>query len=369
MSNGYCPIPPEPYVVHPVAEVGHFVNREFELQAISDWARNSTGGPILTIVGLGGIGKTSLAWKWFSNLSEYAPKFRGRMWWSFYEDDSTHFFERAFSYLTGARPDSSPASPRSFASAVVRKLQDEPFLLVLDGFERQSVAYSRYLETRNVPLGSSHDPRRIVSSELSEFCRSCAAIRSGSKILLTSRLALVDFETSSGSPIEGTQVLSLDGLDESSTRDLLTRLGVVEGAERLVEIVASTRYHPLVTKLLAAVAIKDPAFVEQLGFPERALDTVQLRNHLAHSVLGRALTSLGPRVRTVAGRIASMKGAVGYSTLVALTVGEGKSFDRESDLDQALSRLEDLGVLNWNREGNAYDMHPVVRSLIGSHKA
>jgi hypothetical protein len=74
---------------------------------------------------------------------------------------------------------------------------------------------------------------------------------------------------------------------------------------------------------------------------------------------------LGSKGRAVAQRIATFDEPVGYPTLVSLLVGRGREFDRESELDQALSRLQDLGLMFWDQEQNTYAMHPVFAAPSG----
>jgi tetratricopeptide (TPR) repeat protein len=53
-----------------------------------------------------------------------------------------------------------------------------------------------------------------------------------------------------------------------------------------------------------------------------------------------------------------------YATLEALLVGNYKAFTSESELDLALTELEDRGLIGWDRAANRYDAHPIVRSVV-----
>ncbi|HLA45143.1 MAG TPA: hypothetical protein VJZ27_16980, partial [Aggregatilineales bacterium] len=42
-------------------------------------------------------------------------------------------------------------------------------------------------------------------------------------------------------------------------------------------------------------------------------------------------------------------------------------FHSENELDEALTELEDRGLLGWDRAANRYDLHPVVRGVVWTH--
>jgi len=78
------PAPPEPYVAHPytLLRPRRFVGRQRELHRLTDWIvkpEKVNHARVLCIVGLGGMGKSALAWHWFREIApqELAPWFRG----------------------------------------------------------------------------------------------------------------------------------------------------------------------------------------------------------------------------------------------------------------------------------------------------
>ena len=66
----------------------------------------------------------------------------------------------------------------------------------------------------------------------------------------------------------------------------------------------------------------------------------------------------------MAERIATFDRPVHYSDLVYAFIGKHNEFMRESELDQSLSRLQNLGLIIWNQTENTFTMHPVVKSAI-----
>lgn len=361
MTAGQIPSRPPALVGQQPSPVRPFIDRERELALLSSWAHDRTGAPILTIVGLGGMGKTALSWEWFRKEIELPGHFQGAVWWSFYEADSERFFVRCHAYLTGTGPTDSAMLPqRALLGQIVTQMENERLLLVLDGFEREMVAFAPLHAADVSQIDTSHRIRHAASAALAEFLKACVRLRSGSKVLLTSRAALADLEDSNGRPIQGTQVLALAGLDEASTRMLLSQLGISEDIERILQLVAGQGFHPLTTSLIARLARDRPAMIKGMGSTLDAAPRVTKFRKMIREVVDSA----GPGARLVATTIAASPDPVRNSELENISVGPGKIFARHSELDRSLTQLQDLGLITWNVEDNLYSMHPVVRRIL-----
>jgi hypothetical protein len=89
------PTPPEPYIAHPYTLLQtSLVGRQSELNMLTDWVTkpgsNLYQARILSIVAIGGMGKSALSWKWFNEIAPQEMKpLAGSLWWSFYESDAT----------------------------------------------------------------------------------------------------------------------------------------------------------------------------------------------------------------------------------------------------------------------------------------
>ncbi len=103
------PEPPEEFIAHPytLLQTHRLVGRQAELNLLTDWvAKPGTDvykARILSVVAIGGMGKSALTWKWFNEIAPQEMKpMAGRMWWSFYESDATfeNFVTRALAYVT-----------------------------------------------------------------------------------------------------------------------------------------------------------------------------------------------------------------------------------------------------------------------------
>ena len=83
-------------------------------------------------------------------------------------------------------------------------------------------------------------------------------------------------------------------------------------------------------------------------------------------VLKYALSGLTDTDNRVLHTVAAFRAPATYATLAALLTGPGKPCPDEPALDLILTDLEDRGLVGWDRRGNRYDLHPVVRGVIWS---
>ena len=104
------PALPEPYIAHPytLLQTHGLIGRKNELNLLTDWVARPDSdiyqARILSVVAIGGQGKSALCWQWFNEVAplEMAP-LAGRLWWSFYESDARYenFVLRALAYVSG----------------------------------------------------------------------------------------------------------------------------------------------------------------------------------------------------------------------------------------------------------------------------
>ena len=101
---------PAPYIAHPYSllQTREVVGRREDLHQLTDWVTANAIVPrdvrLFNIVGIGGMGKSALTWKWFNDIApNEMPELAGRMWWSFYESDADfeNFVIRALAYVPG----------------------------------------------------------------------------------------------------------------------------------------------------------------------------------------------------------------------------------------------------------------------------
>jgi len=395
------PSPPDPYIAHPYAllQSRDLIGRQAELDALTEWVTKPSLAiydiRIICLIALGGTGKSALAWKWFNQIapSEMEP-LAGRMWWSFYEDDTTfeNFLNRALCYVSGQNEEAIAAlSWRDREAQLLQYLNEKPYLFVLDGLERALVAYDKRdastladdpydertsaLVVGGIGLRSSaanafvgqHRLRQTKDPRAGPFLRRLAQIAK-SRILITSRLYPYELQMPTGSPRPGSTVLILDGLSEADALDLWRALGVSGTNEEIAPILRSVENHPLLMQLIASEVAnyrKAPGNFSQWRadhpqFDPVSLPLIQSRTH----ILAVALEGLSAKARSALSMVVGLRKAANHATLEALLVGPDKTCNSSQELDLALTELEDRGLIGWDRRSNQYDAHPIVRAVV-----
>jgi hypothetical protein len=393
------PSPPEPYIAHPYTLLQtNLVGRQVELKLLTDWVTKSSSdlyqARILSIVAIGGMGKSALTWKWFNDIapSEMQP-LAGRLWWSFYESDATfeNFVIRALAYVS-KRPREAiqKIPPPECEEQLLSILDREPFLLVLDGLERILIAYARMdaarmsdddldQRTANIVAGAfglpksaaqsfigQHRLRKTTDPRIGSFLRKLATVRS-SRILVSTRLYPADLQTDTGSERFGCGAIFLPGLSDRDALKLWRAFGISGSRETLLPVFHTFENHPLLIQVLAGEVSHDRRTPGDFdgwrknhpNFNPFRLPLVQVKSH----VLEFALNGLDGTARKVLVTIAAFRMPASYDTLVALLVGEGKQCAGENALIIILVDLEDRGLLGWDRRANRYDLHPIVRGV------
>jgi tetratricopeptide (TPR) repeat protein len=409
------PAPPEAFIAHPytLLQTHRLVGRQPELNLLTDWAAKPQSvvyhARILNIVAIGGMGKSALTWKWFNEIAPQEMKpLVGRMWWSFYESDATfeNFVTRALAYTARrslAEVEQIPAPDRE--AQLLSALDREPFLIVLDGFERMLIAYARmdaaHLDAPGAPASSRADVvaggidsigaasdhnafltplaredagapglRRTADPRTGNFLRKLAMVRA-SRILVSTRLYPADLENKvNGEPLPGCLRGDLRGLAEDDSIDLWRAFGARGERDQLLPIFRIVENHPLLIQSLAGEVARFRRAPGDFGAwrqAHRDFDPFaggELARVRAH-VLEFALRGLADRARKALHVIAAFRMPAGYDTLTALLIGKSKMpCKTERELDVVLVELEDRGLVSWDKRANRYDMHPIVRGVV-----
>lgn len=382
-------IPPTPakYAAHPYSllESQHVVGRTAELEQLDRWIRGeSLDVGITVITAIGGMGKSALTWKWFSEmLPEDAARFAGRMWWSFYESDATYenFTARALAYVMGMPLDAALTVPVAQREPrLLEAFRTRPFLLCLDGVERILVAYARLDpervdedELENVRESEATGLRRTANPDVGRFLRKLCH-DSASRVLITSRLYPSDLEGPAGL-LPGCREMKLGGLKDEDGIELWRELGVTGKDDVLREAVQAVQNYPLLMGVLAGQISNFPAAPGDYSkwrksnpsFDPFAVHFAEVRD----KVLRQALADLPSDARLVLMIVAAFRMPVAYDILQPLCVGGAAVFTLDSELFDALAALRGRGLIGWDRPANRYDLHPVVRRIVskGLHKA
>jgi tetratricopeptide (TPR) repeat protein len=396
------PKPPEIYIAHPytLLQTRNLIGRQYELNLLTDWVAKPSSdiyqARVFNFVAIGGMGKSALTWKWFNDIAPNEMKpLAGRMWWSFYESDATfeNFIIRALAYVTGrAREDiEKNTKPGEREDQLLAILDREPFLLVLDGLERILIAYARMdanrladddldQQTANVVAGAiglpksaaqsfigQHLLRKTADPRAGNFLRKLVRVRA-SRILVSTRLYPADLQTGTGDPIPGSFAYFLRGLSDDDALNLWRAFEVSGSRDELLRLFQTFDKHPLLIHALASkIANYRPAPRDydrwRKDNPDFDPFTLPMEQRKSH-VLAFALRGLDESGRKALHTIAAFRMPASYDTLVSVLVGEDKTLPNEKALDFTLTELEDRGLLGWDKRGNRYDLHPIVRGVV-----
>jgi hypothetical protein len=380
------PKPPEPWAVHPytLMPTNSLIGRQLELATLNDWIQNREN-PILVLHAIGGMGKSAATWTWFRRqASSKSPQLGGSFWWSFYEANAgfDNFVIAALLYTTGRAQSTLKKLSYAKRLELLRLTLDrEPFLLVLDGFERELNAYARLDATRinddsDETPGAGSDAssvnwsrrgRNALDTRVGDFLRSLTTIGQ-SKILISSRIFPADLEGDTSHPVPGVISYELTGLNVVEAGELWRSLGVRGTKAALSRLFDSIQGYPLLVRAMAgqinnfrrAPGDFDAWQRANPGFNPYQLELKQRRT----LVLEFALRGIRKSIWQVLSTIAALRMPAQYGFLVAVLVGDRKVCRDEQLLIRALEELETRGLVGWNRTKNTYDLHPIVRNVV-----
>jgi len=389
---------PAPYIAHRYSLLGErgLIGRQTELRWLTDWIVKKDsplyGATMMHVVAIGGMGKSALTWKWFTEIApQDMTPLAGRVWWSFYESDAhfENFIIRTLAYVSQTHTDEiKKLKPAQREQKLLDILNREPFLIVMDGLERILNAYARmdaaYLQdddldkkTANTVAGAlglpesaaesftgQHRLRKTVDPRAGQFLRKLCGVKS-SKVLVSTRLYPVDLQLMTGNPMAGNAAIFLTGLSDDDALELWRATGATGSREILQPLLKSFDNYPLLIRALAGEVNRfrggpgdfDAWRAKNPTFNPASLPLADRKSH----VLKHALTELGDQNRNVLRPLAAFRSPATYDALLSILVTDDFS---ENDLDNALNELEDRGLVGWDRGVNRYDLHPITRGVV-----
>jgi tetratricopeptide (TPR) repeat protein len=440
MAPAPIPQPPDLYAVPPYTLTNEFIGRWAELAKLDTWA--ASPDPILVVEAIGGMGKSALTWEWIVLRAQtHISGLAGRVWWSFYErGTSMHTFLRhALAYVTRQDPETlRNLNTYDCGQQLLIELNQRPYLLVLDGFERVLTAYHRLDKAQMPDDQVPVDKRECINPKDGDILRQL--VHCGpSKVLVSSRLmprVLEDRHTHK--PIPGVQHLELEGLAPADALDMVRRSGAHGNSAAIRQFVDQFDRHALILRIVVGMVNdfrpKPGDFDAWRADPYAGgglkLSELPLKQRYTH-ILEFAFRGLAKESRQLLSRIAVLSDGADYATIAALNpflpphptevpepedpsddyrwrqfewqLDQAKSpAEREAieteraafriqygeqkeayeqyqtklrehfssaeyhkamaDFHAALADLEERGLLQWDRETNTYDLHPVVRA-------
>jgi tetratricopeptide (TPR) repeat protein len=376
------PLPPTPYFAHPYPLQEHFTGRIRERQMLTKWLSRDKR-PVLTLVAIGGMGKSALTWAWLQQdlLGQPIPGLtsgskqqirrcrvpkasrpEGVLWWSFYEAEASFggFLDRALTYASEGDADlASFPSEHDKARALVNLLEKRRLLLVLDGFEREQRAYaslSAAYQGDEVVEDVRGNFRACTDPHAADFLRWAAALPLRGRILITSRLFPRELDDLANCRRE-----DLMGLAPEDAVTFFHAQGVQGTRTEIQAACKPCGYHPLTLRLLAGMIVNDPVRPGDVAVAAdySPIDELVPREH---HILALAYDSLDEPLRQLLSRLAAFRSPVDYDVAATLS-----PFDGKRELGLAFQELMNRGLLYFDEGGLRYDLHPIVRRYAYRH--
>jgi tetratricopeptide (TPR) repeat protein len=379
--------PAQWFLAHPYGMPPNFTGRKAELQTLSNWLQNDTQHPLFVLRALGGFGKSALTWHWLTHYVD-DQQWPQVMWWSFYEElaNFNNFLRLTLAYLTGLDPDAMP--PRQQLDTLLRYLERNQVLIVMDGFERELRAYSGMGAAYQgdeipegipqTPLGKGGregagalpggggeradpgdatsllpkggftkppstenlrgDPSRDCINPLAEtFVRGLASLpRLQGKVLMSTRLRPCAVELHGGTLLAGCYETELTAMQPEDAVEFFRRQGIAGNRGEIEQACRNYGFHPLSLRLLAGYIAQDfeyPGDIRAAASLDVTGDLVQRRNH----VLERSYNNLPETGRRLLGQIACFRSPVKLMVLEAIEQGGAEAADNAETLRRAHS--------------------------------
>ncbi len=419
------PQAPEVYAVPQYILTNQFIGRSSELAGLDAWARSADAIMVVEGIGGLGKSAVTWEWMHNRAPAAIPHLAGRVWWSFYEKGTSLVTFVRhALAYVTGQDPEAlgKDSSHYQRGQQLLTELRRRPFLLVLDGFERVLTAYHR-LDKAQIPDDRVDEAlRECVNPPDGELLTQL--LRCGpSKILISTRLFPSGLEDrGSRRPIAGVVHHKLNGLSPPDALALMRHTGVTGDEKAMLAFADQFGRHSLLLKIVCGMIADyrrkphdfdawraDPIYGGGLKLSE-----VELKQRYTH-ILHFALAGLNELTRKLLCRIAVISENATYDTLAVLNpflppkpeeVKEpsdpskgwrwrGMSEEEKQKaqqsyreareayrgyqekvrayyagaeyrravmaFDASLKELENRGLLQWDREANRYEMHPVVR--------
>jgi tetratricopeptide (TPR) repeat protein len=419
------PAPPNVYAVPEYKLTNTFIGRSSELELLDEWSKSSDAILVVNGIGGLGKSAVTWEWMKNRAPAAIPNLAGRVWWSFYERGTSMVTFVRhALAYVTARDPEGliKDWSHYQRGQELLAELRRRPFLLVLDGFERVLTAYHR-LDKAQIPDEQvDTDLRDCINApdgELLTQLLDCGP----SKILISTRLFPSALENrGSHKPIAGVARHELNGLSPRDALALMRQCGVEGDELAMLDFAGQFGRHSLLLLIVCGMIADyrrkphdfdawraDPVYGGGLKLTE--LDLKQRYTHILHF----ALRGLDEQTRKLLCRIAVISENANDDTIAVLNPflparpaeveepsdpseswswrhlsGEEKekaqtrfreaqdAFRRYQEalrayfasagyrrsvaaFDAALEDLENRGLLQWDRESNRYDMHPVVR--------
>lgn len=357
ISSTPKPQTPLTFIPHPYPEAPNFTGRKKEREMLTNWLTKDKEHPLLSMVTIGGMGKSALAWRWLQKeVIEKGLELDGIVWWSFYEKGMTFdsFVRNFVAYRWGKDSTMLGWSSSELQNAVYQEFQQKRYLIVLDGVERILKAYfglgSPYQMDDNKTLEKEKDYRVCIDPNAATFLQYLANNITKSKTLLTTRLHPKALDVQAGC-----QRIDLKSMDPDDAVEFFHSQEIKGTRSEIQAACEPYGYHPLKLRLLSGLILEDkenPGDCSQSKYCE--IGDVAPKEHYIMEI---SYNALDKNKQYLFSSLAAFRAPMGYPAIKGIS-----KFKTKQELDNALTELVNRGLLFWDKEKNRYDLHPIVRS-------
>ncbi|MFT3890546.1 MAG: TIR domain-containing protein [Anaerolineales bacterium] len=362
-SNSFkTPTTADWHLAHPYSMPPNFTGRADELKMLDDWLVDNTNR-LFILRALGGFGKSALAWQWI-NTHVNPAEWTKLVWWSFYEGDASveHFIEDTLKYLNLEVPQGG----RLQVDKLLKVLQSQKILIILDGFERVLRLYGDMNAVYQSEEGHKIEDYQLDCKDINaEWLLKgiCSLPNLNSKVLMTTRLSPRSIKVRD-EPLQGCREDELNAMQKSDAVDFFHKQKI-EGTHSEIEAAcAPYGYHPLSLRILTGLIIGDrekPGDITVVDKLDITTNIIQNKNH----VLKVSYETLSLGQQKLLSNMACFRSTISYQALKFIinkpSWKRKNRFGLNEKLDESLQTLETRGLLSWNRQSNKYDLHPIVR--------
>lgn len=336
------------------APFNEWVGRDDSLRAVTNaWIESKT--KIISLIGFGGEGKSSLARQWVDNLlknnSLSMPE--GIFWWGFYERPNVdEFFESVLRYMSGENLEFLQKFSSSIARAhfLAAMLYGGRYLLILDGLEK--------VQLRGNDYGS------LASVSMREFLKFLAHPDNKSFCLITSRAPVIDLEE------YVTYVhQNISGLSLIEGCSLLEKLGVKGSSKELETVVEEWKGYALALTLIGS-CLSDLCSGNISYFNEisKSLDKED-RYDSIHRILNYYDQHLNEMQKDFLTIFSLFRLPVDEVTIrgVFQNISENETLNvvisslNDDRFNEMLASLKKCKILRYDHEKRHYIMHPLIQ--------
>lgn len=349
-------------VINCMTEYSELFGREKELARLDHlWEDSNTH--IVSLIAIGGMGKTALVAKWLARMQK--DDFRGAervFGWSFYsqgsEEDrqvsSEGFFAEALKWFGDSHPD--VGSPWRKGERLAEYIKKQRTLLILDGME---------------PLQDPHQNWRLKDPGLQSLLKELAYDNPG-LCIITTRFPIDDLQEFTQSTV---QQISLEQLSPEAGAQLLESLGVIGTQEELQEVSKEYDGHALALTLLGNYLLTNhQGEIRERDKIPKLIDEEEKGGHAKRIMRSYEKMFAGEPeldVLRIMGLFDRPVSPGALDVLLQEPAIEGLT-DRLSQLPKSkwkyvLRNLRNVGLLNREEPGDqgALDCHPLIREHFG----